>query len=99
MQQKIPLDDPDVMALFAGTEVLGIKPEDIGGCPVGCLGIPEFGTEFVIQMVVDTKPKTISDLIRISGVKFSTDRRMAEQRSDIDSGRKGNHFYGNLYTR
>ena len=60
----IPLDDPGVMGLFAGTEVLGITPEDIDGCPLGCLGVPEFGTDFVIQMVIDTKPKTLSDLIR-----------------------------------
>ena len=56
----IPLDDPGVMGLFAGTEVLGITPEDIDGCPLGCLGVPEFGTDFVIQMVIDTKPKTLS---------------------------------------
>lgn len=70
---EIPLDDPGVMQLFADTGSLGIKPSDIGGCPVGCLGIPEFGTDFVIQMVVDTKPKTLSDLIRISGLSHGTD--------------------------
>ena len=69
----IKLDDPGVMKLFADTSSLGITPEDIGGCPVGCLGIPEFGTDFVIQMVVDTKPKTLSDLIRISGLSHGTD--------------------------
>ena len=69
----IPLDDPGVMGLFAGTEVLGITPEDIDGCPLGCLGVPEFGTDFVIQMVIDTKPKTLSDLIRISGLSHGTD--------------------------
>ena len=69
----IRLDDQDVMALFAGTSVLKINPEDINGVPVGCLGVPEFGTEFVIQMVVDTKPKTLSDLIRISGLSHGTD--------------------------
>ena len=84
---KIPLDDPDVMALFAGTEVLGIKPEDIGGCPVGCLGIPEFGTEFVIQMVVDTKPKTISDLIRISGLSHGTDVWLNNAQTLIQEGK------------
>ena len=70
---KIPLDDQGVMSLFQSTEALGIRPSDIGGCPVGCLGIPEFGTDFVIQMVVDTKPKTLSDLIRISGLSHGTD--------------------------
>ena len=84
---KIPLDDPDVMALFAGTEVLGIKPEDIGGCPVGCLGIPEFGTDFVIQMVVDTKPKTISDLIRISGLSHGTDVWLNNAQTLIQEGK------------
>ncbi len=69
----IKLDDPGVMKLFADTSSLGITPEDIGGCPVGCLGIPEFGTDFVIQMVVDTEPKTLSDLIRISGLSHGTD--------------------------
>ena len=71
--RDIPFDDPDVMSLFANTSALGITPEDIDGCPVGCLGIPEFGTDFVIQMVVDTKPKTLSDLIRISGLSHGTD--------------------------
>ena len=71
--RDIPLDDPDVMSLFANTSALGITPEDLDGCPVGCLGIPEFGTDFVIQMVVDTKPKTLSDLIRISGLSHGTD--------------------------
>ena len=84
---KIPLDDPDVMALFAGTEVLGIKPEDIGGCPVGCLGIPEFGTDFVIQMVVDTKPKSISDLIRISGLSHGTDVWLNNAQTLIQEGK------------
>lgn len=84
---KIPLDDKGVMALFAGTEILGIKPEDIGGCPVGCLGIPEFGTDFVIQMVVDTKPKTISDLIRISGLSHGTDVWLNNAQTLIQEGK------------
>ena len=83
----IPLDDPDVMALFHGTSVLGIKPEDIGGCPVGCLGIPEFGTDFVIQMVVDTKPQSLSDLIRISGLSHGTDVWLNNAQELIRSGK------------
>ncbi|MDO4474052.1 MAG: PolC-type DNA polymerase III [Eubacteriales bacterium] len=83
----IPLDDPDVMALFQGTEVLGIKPSDIGGCPVGCMGVPEFGTDFVIQMVVDTKPKTLSDLIRISGLSHGTDVWLNNAQELIRSGK------------
>ena len=84
---KIPLDDQDVMALFHGTEVLGIKPEDIGGTPVGCLGIPEFGTEFTIQMVVDTKPQTLTDLIRISGLSHGTDVWLNNAQELIRSGK------------
>lgn len=83
----IPLDDPDVMSLFAGTKALGITPEDIGGCPVGCLGIPEFGTDFVIQMVVDTKPKTLSDLIRISGLSHGTDVWLNNAQTLIEEGK------------
>ena len=70
---SIALDDPQVMSLFRGTEALGITPDQIGGCPVGSLGIPEFGTDFVIQMLVDTTPSTFSDLVRISGLSHGTD--------------------------
>ncbi len=42
---------------FLSTEALGINPKDIGGCTLGCLGVPEFGTDFAIQMLLDTKPK------------------------------------------
>ena len=83
----IPLDDPGVMSLFHDTSALGIKPEDIGGCPVGCLGIPEFGTDFVIQMVVDTKPKSLSDLIRISGLSHGTDVWLNNAQELIRSGK------------
>ncbi|MDE6673405.1 MAG: PolC-type DNA polymerase III, partial [Acetatifactor sp.] len=70
---KIPLDDKGVMSLFQNTDALGITPEQISGCPVGSLGIPEFGTDFVIQMLLDTKPQQFSDLIRISGLGHGTD--------------------------
>ena len=85
--QEIPLDDPGVMSLFAGTKALGITPKDIGGCPVGCLGIPEFGTDFVIQMVCDTKPKTLSDLIRISGLSHGTDVWLGNAQTLIEEGK------------
>ncbi len=83
----IPLDDKGVMSLFQSTEALGIKPSDIGGCPVGCMGIPEFGTEFVIQMVMDTKPQTLSDLIRISGLSHGTDVWLNNAQELILSGK------------
>ncbi len=84
---NIPLDDKGVMSLFQGTEALGIKPSDIGGCPVGCMGIPEFGTDFVIQMVMDTKPQTLSDLIRISGLSHGTDVWLNNAQELIRSGK------------
>lgn len=71
--KTIALDDKDVMSLFHSPEVLGITSEDIGGVPTGSLGVPEFGTSFVIQMLVDTKPKNFSDLVRISGLSHGTD--------------------------
>ncbi len=83
----IPLDDKGVISLFHDTSALGITPDDIGGCPVGCLGIPEFGTDFVIQMVVDTKPQTLSDLIRISGLSHGTDVWLNNAQELIRSGK------------
>ncbi|MDD5900136.1 MAG: PolC-type DNA polymerase III, partial [Lachnospiraceae bacterium] len=71
--KTIPLDDKKVISLFSSTEALGITPEDIGGCDLGSLGLPELGTPFVMQMLRDTKPKSFSDMIRISGLSHGTD--------------------------
>ena len=73
MPQKIRLDEEKVLSLFSDTSALGITPKDIGGCELGCLGVPEFGTDFVMQMVKEAKPKTFSDLVRISGLSHGTD--------------------------
>ncbi|MCR5486935.1 MAG: PolC-type DNA polymerase III [Lachnospiraceae bacterium] len=70
--ETIPLDDPLVMALFQDTSSIGVTPERIDGVPNGVLGIPEFGTNFVIKMLVDAKPQNISDLVRISGLSHGT---------------------------
>ncbi len=85
--KEIPLDQPDVMSLFSGTEALGIRPEDIGGCQLGALGIPEFGTEFVIQMLLDTKPACFSDLIRISGLSHGTNVWLGNAQVLIQEGK------------
>ena len=70
---QIPLDDQAVMSLFQNTSALGISPEDIDGCQLGALGIPEFGTDFAMGMLIDTQPKEFSDLIRIAGLSHGTD--------------------------
>jgi len=69
--RNIPLDDKKTMSLFSSTSSLGINPEEIE-CPVGSLGIPEFGTRFVRQMLIDTKPVTFEELVRISGLSHGT---------------------------
>ncbi len=70
---EIPLSDPKVMSLFNSTKALGIRPDDIGGCKLGSLGIPEFGTGFSMQMLIETAPSTFSELVRISGLSHGTD--------------------------
>ena len=84
---KIPLDDKDVISLFHNTSALGIKPEDISGCPLGSLGIPEFGTDFVIQMVQDANPQSLSDLIRISGLSHGTNVWLGNAQELIKQGK------------
>lgn len=68
----IPLDGNDVMSLFQNTDALGITPEQIGGTKLGCLGIPEFGTDFAMNMVIEAQPQSFSDLVRISGLSHGT---------------------------
>ncbi len=83
---EIPLDDTTVMSLFQNIEALGITPDDLHGIPLGCLGIPEFGTEFAMQMVIDAKPQEFSDMVRISGLSHGTDVWLGNAQTLIEQG-------------
>ncbi len=69
---EIPLNDPDVMSLFTSPNALGVTQKEIR-CTTGTLGIPEFGTRFVRGMLDATKPSTMEELVRISGLSHGTD--------------------------
>ncbi len=84
--KDIPLDSKEVMSLFQNTSALGLMPEDIGGCPLGALGVPEFGTDFAMQMLIDAKPKYFSDLVRIAGLAHGTDVWLGNAKDLILSG-------------
>ncbi len=85
--KKIPLDSKEVMSLFKDTSALGIEPEDIGGCELGALGIPEFGTDFAMQMVIEAKPTCFADLVRISGLSHGTDVWLGNAQTLIQEGK------------
>ena len=81
----IPLDDKDTMGIFSSPETLGLTEEQINS-PVGSFGVPEFGTKFVRGMLVDTKPKTFDELIRISGLSHGTDVWLNNAQDLINQG-------------
>ncbi len=82
---KIPLDDKATMSIFSSTDALGVTPEQIHS-EVGSYGVPEFGTKFVRGMLLDTKPKTFDELIRISGLSHGTDVWLGNAQSLIQEG-------------
>ena len=85
--RTIPLDDKAVMSLFQNTHAIQVTPDDINGCQLGALGIPEFGTDFAIGMLLDTKPKEFSDLVRISGLSHGTDVWLGNAQTLIKEGK------------
>ena len=83
----VVLDDDNVMSLFNSAEALCMDPSRLKiDIPLGTLGIPEFGTNFVMQMLQDTKPRSISELIRISGLSHGTDVWVGNAKTLISSG-------------
>ena len=83
----IRMDDPGVLALFHGLDSLGLKPSDLDGVDLGTLGVPEFGTKFVMQMLHDTKPTTFSELVRISGLSHGTNVWLDNAQTLINEGK------------
>ncbi len=82
---KIPLDDPDTMRIFSSTETIGVTPEQIKS-KVGTFGIPEFGTSFTRQMLLDTLPTTFYELVLIAGLSHGTDVWLGNAQELIKAG-------------
>ena len=83
----IPLDDKGVMSLFQDTSALKITPDQINGCKLGSLGIPEFGTDFAMGMLIETHPTSFSDLVRIAGLSHGTDVWLGNAQTLLQEGK------------
>ena len=84
--REIPLDDPETMGIFCSAAPLGLTDDDPIVGKTGTIGIPEFGTGFTRQMLVDTQPKGFDILVRLSGFSHGTDVWLGNAKDLIMSG-------------
>ncbi len=82
----IPLDDPQTLQIFTDLSSLNLTEEELG-MKVGVLGVPEFGTIFVRDLVTEAAPTSFADLVRISGLSHGENVWNNNARDLIKQGR------------